>query len=280
MSVARASKRRATAAARTLREISAGASTQLEAHVEQAEVEANLEGWLSEQARHLNALTDTGNRLKLDYVQNARDKGEILSEVENRVSHIPGRFLVWITSEAGIGISTARLYMDVARNYENVKERFVDSNPLELTLRNVRDAIRDKRQDAGGGKPGSGKRINAATQPTPDTGDHVTDDLPVQENAADNDHHNVVAPPTNEKAAKLIATARTNHPPSYKLTVVTPEKSDLEKFGEVLPSPITDFNAHSVSVRIRLDDITVALEKVSKALVTTQPKKVKIIVEL
>jgi len=182
-----------------------------------------------------------------------------------------------MTSEAGIGISTAHLYMDVARNYEDVKGRFADSNPLELTLRKIRDAIRDKRQDAGGGKPGSGRRNNAATQPTPDTGDHIADDIPAQETAADNDQHNGVALPTNKKGAKLLAAA---HPPSYKLTVTTPEKSDLEKFGEVLPNPITDFNAHSVSVRIRLDDITVALEKISKALATTQPKKVKIIVEL
>lgn len=252
-------------------------ATKLEALVEQPEVEANLDGWLSEQARNLNALKHTGNRLKLDYVQNARDKGEILSEVENRVSRIPGRFFVWIASEAGIGISTARLYMDVARNYDDVKERFADSNPLELTLRNVRDAIRDKRQDAGRGKPRSGRPINAATQPTPDTGDHIADGIPVQEIAADKEQHNGVALPTNKKGAKLLVAA---HPPSYKLTVTTPEKCDLEKFGEVLPSPITDFNAHSVSVRIRLDDITVALEKISKALVTTQPKKVKIIVEL
>jgi len=83
MSVVEKSKRRTRAS-----------TTKLEALVEQPEVEANLEGWLSEQARNLNALTDTGNRLKLDYVQNAKNKGEILIEVENRVFHIPGRFLV------------------------------------------------------------------------------------------------------------------------------------------------------------------------------------------
>ena len=183
---------------------------------------------------------------------------------------------MWLIENTDIGYSTANLYMDVARNYVDVKKLIANSNPLELTLRKVRDAIRDKRQDAGGGKPGSGRRITTATQPTLDTDNQTADDdnVPSQEDAADNDHQNVVALPTNRKGAKLMATA------TYKITVVTPEKGDLEKFGEVLPSPITDFNAQSVSVRIRLEDITVALEKVFKALVATQPKKVKIIVEL
>ncbi len=69
-------------------------------------------------------------------------------------------------------------------------------------------------------------------------------------------------------------------PLHYKLTVVTPEKADLEKFGQRLPSPITDFKAHSISAWIRLTDIEDILAKVGKALGTTQPKKVRMVVEL
>jgi len=34
-------------------------------------------------------------------------------------------------------------------------------------------------------------------------------------------------------------------PTGYRLTVVTPEKGDLERFGALLPSPTIDFKAHS-----------------------------------
>lgn len=40
---------------------------------------------------------------------------------------------------------------------------------------------------------------------------------------------------------------KTSGPTGYRLTVVTPEKGDLERFGALLPSPVIDFKAHSVS---------------------------------
>jgi hypothetical protein len=66
----------------------------------------------------------------------------------------------------------------------------------------------------------------------------------------------------------------------YKVTVVTPAKSDLGTFSGLLPSPITDFKAHSVSAHVGLPDIDKTLAAVGTALTTTQPKKVRIVVEL
>lgn len=75
-------------------------------------------------------------------------------------------------------------------------------------------------------------------------------------------------------------TKKTAEPTSYRLTVVTPEKGDLKKFGALLPSPTTDLNAHSVSGRVGLPDINETLVAVAKTLTATQPKKVRIVVEL
>jgi hypothetical protein len=250
-----------------------------------------LEAWLKGQATKLKTLNAKGQRLKLDYVQNARDKGALLIEVEKRVSHILGRFQVWVTTDGGIGYSTALLYMDVAKNYDAVKERFANSNPLELTLRQVRDAIRDARQEEGGGKPGSGgrKAIKSAT-PSPgeegtETGEAGTpisyakrDDSAIAEAKhkklmgrfePGGDMHNTG---DNTKPAPL--------PSIYKLTVVTPTKADLEAFGNLLPSPTIDLKAHSVSAQIGLTDINDTLAAVGKALTVSQPKKVRIVVEL
>jgi len=75
-------------------------------------------------------------------------------------------------------------------------------------------------------------------------------------------------------------TTKPTGPALYKLTVVTPDKADLEKFGELLPSPITDLKAHSVSGWVSVGEINEALVKVGMTLGTTQPKKVRIVVEL
>jgi hypothetical protein len=118
----------------------------------------NLTAWLQEQARKLKDLTVKGKRLKLDFLANARKQGRILLEVRKRLANTPLRFQDWVANTTDIGYSTAQLWMDVAQNYAKVKGRFSDSNPLELTVRQVRDAIRDDRQEQGKGKPRSGKR--------------------------------------------------------------------------------------------------------------------------
>jgi hypothetical protein len=124
----------------------------------------NLTAWLRKQARKLKDLTAKGQRLKLDFVAIARAKGSLLREVKKRLETTSLGFEEWVEQNTDIGYSTALLWMDVAQNYAKVKARFADSNPLELTVRQVRDAIRDDRQAQGKGKPRSGKR-KAATSP-------------------------------------------------------------------------------------------------------------------
>ncbi len=116
-----------------------------------------LHEWLNAQAAKLMTLEAKGHKLKLDFVQNARDKGKILIQVHDRLAT---DFKMWVLENTDIGYSTAHLYMDVAENYTEVKRLLADSNPLELSLRQVRDAIRDARQAKGRGKPGSGRRAS------------------------------------------------------------------------------------------------------------------------
>jgi len=75
-------------------------------------------------------------------------------------------------------------------------------------------------------------------------------------------------------------TPKATQPASYKVTVMTPAKLELERFGALLPSPITDFNALSVSGRVAVQDINKTLAAVGEALATAQPKKVRVVVEL
>jgi hypothetical protein len=128
---------------------------------------ADLSTWLKKQAVQLKYLDANGRRLKLDFVQNASDKGMILIDVRKRFAGSSAGFDKWVVENTGIGRSTALLYIDVAKNFDNVRERFANSNGLELTLRQVRDAIRDARQERGEGKPGSGRQsTNRAIPPT------------------------------------------------------------------------------------------------------------------
>jgi hypothetical protein len=126
--------------------------------------EKKLTVWLQEQATKLKDLTAKGQRLKLDFVANARAKGNILLGVKKRLANTQLRFDEWVEQSTDIGYSTALLWIDVTQNFAKVKARFANSNPLELTVRQVRDAIRDVRQTQGKGKPQSGKR-KAATDP-------------------------------------------------------------------------------------------------------------------
>jgi site-specific DNA-methyltransferase (adenine-specific) len=153
-------------------------------------LDKNLASWLTEQATALTNLEAKGNRLKLDFVQNARDRGKILLEVQKRLVGASQRFEIWVSENTDIGYSTALLFMDVARNFDLVKEQFADSNALELTLREVRDAIRDARQERGEGKPGSGRTKTTATgtKPTSRPSYDNIDDARDHEDAPDADH--------------------------------------------------------------------------------------------
>ena len=137
-----------------------------------------LDDWLKKQEARLKELVTTAKRLKVDFVENARAQGKILLEVQERLSKTSIKFKDWVVKNTDIGHSTALLWIDVAKNYDLVKKRFVDSNGLESTVRNIRDAIRDARQDQGGGKPGSGRK--KAT----DEEDKAEENITAENNAA------------------------------------------------------------------------------------------------
>ena len=130
-----------------------------------AKKDTKLTAWLRQQAKKLKTLKAEGTRLKLDFVANARAQGKILASVKKRLASTPGKFKEWVESDTDIGYSTALLWIDVAQSqfYSAVNARVADSNPLESTIRQIRDAIRDERQSKGKGKPGSGK-TKAATK--------------------------------------------------------------------------------------------------------------------
>jgi hypothetical protein len=75
-------------------------------------------------------------------------------------------------------------------------------------------------------------------------------------------------------------TKKATTPARYKLTVVPKDKADLEAFGKLLPSPMTDLKANSVSAWIDPKDIATTLEKVGTCLNSSPPKKVRVVVEL
>lgn len=66
---------------------------------------------------------------------------------------------------------------------------------------------------------------------------------------------------------------------AYKLTVVSSDTAELEKFGKLLPSPITDFKAHSVSGWVNPSDIGTTLAAVGASLGTAMPKAVRVVIE-
>lgn len=128
----------------------------------------NLTAWLQEQVKKLQALKAQEQRLnakamnlKFDFLANNRAKGRILKAVRERLKETPGEFKKWVAENTDLGYSTALLWIDLDENYVKVKEGIAHSIPVELTVRQVRDAIRDKRQAEGNGKPGSGRRKKA-----------------------------------------------------------------------------------------------------------------------
>ncbi len=254
---------------------------------------AKLDAWLQKQALKLKNLEATGRKLKVDFVQNAKEKGEILHEVNQRLGG-GKRFETWVREESGIGYSTARLWMDVAKNFELVKKLFANSNPLELTVRQVRDAIRDDRQAQGGGKPGSGRRKSQDEE-----GDSV--DAPdIAEGGTPNSDND--DPRTTKRWEQAAATAEaaaaetevgdiesggeTNGPQHthYKMRFGVANPADQTTIYESLlkwsPISTTAGAKHSVSVSIRPKDIGAALQKLGQALEANQPKTLKVSIEL
>lgn len=269
-----------------------------------------LRAWLKTQATRLKTLKAVGWKIHVNYLQNAKEQGEILVEAQKRLEETDLAFSQWVEEETDIGLSTAYLWMDVTEWWEDIlawfnrKEASGNSNPLEISIRAVRDVIRTIRQARGMGKPGSGKKKvtadisanNTTAAPTAGIGGGDSEKKEA-ESPTKNDVPNDPREDDPDKVAdanfeKLMArkkpggdlqqgeTKTRARPRLYRVTVVTPNKADLERFAVLLPSPTTDFNAHSVSAHIGLQDIDKTLAAVGTCLNTAQPKKVRVVVEL
>jgi hypothetical protein len=261
----------------------------------------NLAAWLTEQGSKLKSLEARGQRLKLNFVGNARDKGRILLEVKDRLAGTLQQFKTWVTENTDIGYSTALLWMDVARNYEDLMNRFADSNPLELTLRQLRDATRDARQERGEGKPGSGRRTatTTATQAISGLGDDHTDDPADRKNAPETDEDDA---PDRARWERAAATAeaeeaaieggqnqQTQTPAEtspYKVTVMLSAESDQHAIQHALSawSPTSKTSAgnqlhRSVSAHVQPRDMVLALNRLGKVLQSNEPKCVRVSIE-
>ena len=252
-----------------------------------------LTAWLKQRATKLKALEAKGQRFKLDYVQNAKEKGQILLGVQDRIHD---GFKSWVTQFTGIGYSTALLYMDVARNYPDVKKLIADSNPLELTLRQVRDAIRDARQERGEGKPGSGRP--SSSQVGERNPDHEEDNEDDRGENADGDDQELAAPDTirwDREATKAEAEAaeveggKTTEPesPLYAITVMVFSESDqtaiyksLSNWSPTSKTLTSTKQTRSVSVHVPPSGIGKLLHVLGETLEHNQPQQVRVSIEL
>ncbi len=231
-----------------------------------------LNAWLKTQATKLTGLSAKGKRLKLDFVQNAREIGQVLLDARERAAHIPGRFMVWTCQETGIAYSTALLYIDVAKNYDDISRRLADSNRLEsMNLRQLREAIRDARHERGEGKPQSGKRK------TPKSVENAA-----VAKSADTIHMGEVRTTANAVQIEEAKVGRLIDPLYEVLVTVETENDQLTiekalsdwtpKRGVTIGSNV----ARSVSASVRPDSIGAALQKLGKALDANPPKTMKV----
>ena len=160
-------------------------------------------------------------------MENAKEMGLLLLEAQERAKGTSIHFKKWVGEETDIGYSTALLWIDVAKHYESITKQFVNSNGLELTIRKIRDAIRDARQAEGRGKPGSGKKKTQTgkAQQSADTAETTTQQ-PIETAEGE-----AVVPATSvwdrtakkaeDEAARIDGGDKTEQKPAnYKLTVM------------------------------------------------------------
>ena len=79
-----------------------------------------LRAWLKTQATRLKTLTASGWKLHVDYLQNAKEQGDILLEVQKRLEGTDLTFSEWVKEDTEIGLSTAYLWMDVAEWWDDI----------------------------------------------------------------------------------------------------------------------------------------------------------------
>jgi hypothetical protein len=245
-----------------------------------------LAAWLNGRAKKLKSLEVKGRRLKLDFLGNAREKGQLLREVQQRLSTTSIIFKDWVEEQIDIAYSTALLWIDLATNWELVQKRFADSNPLELTIRQVRDGIRDARQEQGGGKPGSGKR-KATAAPQPEAAEDEEQEA-IEETAPANARWEKTASEAEADAADIEgADQQKAGPPLYKVVVTVFSDSDQDaiyqafsRWSPVSTKPTNPKQLRNVVSNVRPKDIGAALQKLGKALEDSQPTTVRVSIEL
>lgn len=265
-----------------------------------------------QQAARLNTLTIRGWKLQATYLQNAREKGVILAEVQRRLDGTTLSFAEWVRTDTTIGLSTAYLWIEVAEWWDEIKAEWEKvesgslSNPLETSLRGFRSLVQHLKKIRGLGKARSGKKsASCPGTPTPaavapeakSAGSNLSTlgSSPTQaEQQVDAEYDSAMTAPAastaNDKDTRLFepavtisqggeAVAATSHR-TCKLTVMTPAKADLTEFGALLPSPITDFKARSVTAWVAMPDIDKTLAAVASALRAERKSKLRITIEL
>lgn len=263
------------------------------------EIGKELAAWLQKQATRLKRLVGESWKLKAAYLENARKRGAVLLGVEARLRGTSMNLKKWVEKYTDIGYSTALLWKDVAANYDLVEKRFADSNPLEFTLTQVRDAIRDARQEQGRGKPGSGRRRMTDVSPTPGSAEDTKADVEEEvdeEDAADATEDD--APDTGRwerKAAKAEAEAakveasdeEQENPALYKVMVMVFTESDqqavreaLSNWSPLVTTPQGSKQFRSLSAHVQPEGIGVLLQRLGQALKQCQPRTVKVSIEL
>jgi hypothetical protein len=252
--------------------------------------------WLEQQAAKLKMLIRRGSKLKIDFIQNAREQGKVLAGVRKRLEGSDQSFAAWVEEKTDIGVSTAYLWCEVAEWWNDPRLQAIlnDSNPLELTLRQVRDAIRDARQERGEGKPGSGRPSKSQTDPDHEEGD--PDDP--GEGADGNDDQDQDIPDTNrweQEATKAEAEAaeveggKTTEPesPLYAITVMVFSESDqtaiyksLSNWSPTGKTLTGTKQTRSVSVHVPPSSIGKLLHVLGETLEHNQPQQVRVSIEL
>lgn len=240
------------------------------------QADESLNEWLSEQVATLARLESEAKSLKVDFVKNAREKGLVLVEVQRRLRGLSGAFKSWVSERAGIGYSTAQLYIDVAKNFKSIAKRFDNSNVLETTLCQFRDAIRDSRQKEGKGKVGSGKKKKA---------DDDDDKLPTTGSALtvanSNRWEREVAIAEAEAEAVNGEEDDTVVPEQrlYKIGVTVSDSLELKAIFKSLKLWTPTEEGDSAQLAIPVGDIGVLFSDLGKTLQQVRPVSVKVCVE-
>jgi len=236
--------------------------------------------WLQGQARKLKKLVSRGWKLHIDFLQNARDQGEVLAEVRSKLKGTDLTFEQWVKENTEIGVSTSYLWIDVAEWWDDLQASWGNSNTLELGIRQVRDQIRDLRQAGGGGKPGSGRNRAAtpdATAPVEETTILAPDEEATKDDPVENWEASI------QEAERQNGTRQPKkQEPHYTIVAISANGDDVEPIKLLLPSPITEQAKNRVTIKASIpkNKIGRILTLIGRQLETTPPKELRLVVTI